>query len=330
MMLPAPGPDRACLVTGASSGIGAEIARELVRRGHRVVLVARSTGALERLAEELREGGGTAYMVPVDFADRRARAALPGRVEELGLVVDVLVNNARYSTLGRVVEADPDDEMTMLEVDVTAVLDLCTRLLPGMVERGRGGVLHVASTAAFQPLPGQAAYGAAKAFVFSYTQSLAGELKGAGVTATCLCPGPVDTGFGERAGFAEGDFDNSLPSPMWVAADEVARQGVEPRRTGPGQPGWRTPLPGGAPTPAARRPDPNAPCVEVAVRTLGLTETGTATSIRRLVARAISSPTARRAILDECHGLWRSLVAHLTGGQGVAGSNPVSPTKNRL
>jgi uncharacterized protein len=227
MTLPAPGPDRACLVTGASSGIGAEIARELVRRGHQVVLVARSTDALERLAEELRDSGGTAYVVPVDLGDRRARVALPGRVEELGLVVDVLVNNAGYSTLGRVVEADPVDEMTMLEVDVTAVLDLCTRFLPGMVERGRGGVLNVASTAAFQPLPGQAAYGAAKAFVLSYTQSLAGELKGTGVTATCLCPGPVDTGFGERAGFAEDDFDSSLPSLMWVAADEVARQGVE-------------------------------------------------------------------------------------------------------
>jgi uncharacterized protein len=227
MTLPAPGPDRACLVTGASSGIGAEIARELVRRGHQVVLVARSTDALERLALELRDAGGTAYVVPLDLGDRGERAALPGRVEELGLAVDVLVNNAGYSTLGRVVEADPEDEMTMLEVDVTAVLDLCTRFLPGMVERRRGGVLNVASTAAFQPLPGQAAYGAAKAFVLSYTQSLAGELKGTGVTATCLCPGPVHTGFGERAGFAEGDFDSSLPPLMWVAADDVARHGVE-------------------------------------------------------------------------------------------------------
>ena len=95
-----------------------------------------------------------------------------------------------------------------------------------MVERGRGAVLNVASTAAFQPLPGQASYGAAKSFVLSYTLSLAGELSGTGVTATCLCPGPVRTGFAERAGFDEGDFDSSLPKVMWVTSEEVARYAV--------------------------------------------------------------------------------------------------------
>ena len=91
----------------------------------------------------------------------------------------------------------------MLEVDVVAVADLCSRFLPGMVERGEGAVLNVASTAAFQPLPGQAGYGAAKAFVLSYTRSISAELKGTGVTATVLCPGPVSTGFGEAAGFTK-------------------------------------------------------------------------------------------------------------------------------
>jgi short-subunit dehydrogenase len=138
----------------------------------------------------------------------------------------VLVNNAGFSTTGPVHASDPARERDLVEVDVTAVVDLCSHLLPGMVQRGRGSVLNVASTAAFQPLPGQAAYGAAKAFVLSYTRSLSGELKGTGVTVTALCPGPVDTGFGQAAGFSKEEADNALPKFMWVAADEVARQAV--------------------------------------------------------------------------------------------------------
>ncbi len=227
MSLPAPGADRAALVTGASQGIGADIARELSRRGHRVLLVARSEDRLGTLADELRAAGGRADVLATDLADRPARAALLDRVADLGVAVDVLVNNAGFSTMGRVSEADPDAELAMVEVDVVAVVDLCTRLLPGMVERGRGAVLNVASTAAFQPLPGQAGYGAGKAFVLSYTQSLVGELKGSGVTATALCPGPVDTGFGERAGFTKEEAEKALPSVMWVDSAAVARAAVE-------------------------------------------------------------------------------------------------------
>lgn len=224
MSLPAPAPDRAALVTGASSGIGTEIARELARRGHRLALVARSEDRLRALADEL---GGDTVVLPTDLADRAARAALPDRVAEHGLAVDVLVNNAGFSTMGRVSGADPAAELEMVEVDVLAVVDLCTRFLPGMVERGSGAVLNVASTAAFQPLPGQAGYAAGKAFVVSYTQSLVGELHGSGVTATCLCPGPVDTGFGERAGFTKEEAEAALPSVMWVDAPRVAREAVE-------------------------------------------------------------------------------------------------------
>jgi short-subunit dehydrogenase len=227
MTLPAPGPDRAALVTGASQGIGAEIARELSRRGHRIVLVARSEDKLRTVADEIVAGGGRADVLATDLADRPSRAALLDRVAELGLTVDVLVNNAGFSTMGRVAGADVDRELSLLEVDVVTVVDLCTRLLPGMVERGRGAILNVASTAAFQPLPAQAAYGAAKAFVLSYTQSLVGELKGTGVTATALCPGPVDTGFGERAGFTKEEAEQALPSVMWLDAALVARAGVE-------------------------------------------------------------------------------------------------------
>ena len=115
----------------------------------------------------------------------------------------------------------------MIEVDVAAVADLCSRFLPGMVERGDGAVLNVASTAAFQPLPGQAGYGAAKAFVLSYTRSISEELKGTGVTATVLCPGPVSTGFGEAAGFTKEEEENALPGFMWVSAPDVAKAAIE-------------------------------------------------------------------------------------------------------
>jgi uncharacterized protein len=224
MSLPPPGPDRCAVVTGASSGIGAELARELARRGHQVVLVARTESKLAELATEL---GDQAHVLATDLSDREARAALLDRIGDLGLVPEILVNNAGLSTLGPVHRSDPDAETNLLEVDVVAVVDLCSRFLPGMVERGRGAVLNVASTAAFQPLPGQAAYGAAKAFVLSYTHSLSGELAGTGVTVTALCPGPVDTGFGEAAGFDRHDFETSLPSIMWVSAAEVARTAVK-------------------------------------------------------------------------------------------------------
>lgn len=223
MSLPEPGPDRTAVVTGASSGIGAMIARELCRRGHHVTLVARSADKLKALATELVD----ADVIAMDLADRASRATLPELVSKKGRVVDILVNNAGLSTLGAVSKSDPTAEMNMIEVDVVAVADLCSRVLPGMVERDRGAILNVASTAAFQPLPGQAGYGAGKAFVLSYTQSLAGELRGTGVTATTLCPGPVHTGFGERAGFSKEDAEAALPSVMWVSAEDVAKSAVE-------------------------------------------------------------------------------------------------------
>ncbi|MGA9869898.1 MAG: SDR family oxidoreductase [Rhodococcus sp. (in: high G+C Gram-positive bacteria)] len=226
MSLPRPAPDRTAVVTGASSGIGEAIARELVGRGHGVTLVARRAEKLTALAEELTARGVRAEVLPADLAKRSDRAELLGRIEALGLIPDVLVNNAGLSTLGPVASSDPEAEMNMIEVDVVAVADLCSRFLPGMTERGRGAVLNVASTAAFQPLPGQAGYGAGKAFVLSYTQSLAGELSGTGVSATALCPGPVQTGFGEAAGFGKGDAEAALPSIMWVSAEDVAKTAV--------------------------------------------------------------------------------------------------------
>src|SRR5690349_17794218 len=224
MSLPPPGPDTTAVVTGASSGIGAEIARELSRRGHQVVLVARTETRLAALAAEL---GERAHVLAADLSDRSVRAGLLDQVTALGLVPDILVNNAGLSTLGPVHRSDPEAELNLVEVDVAAVVDLCSRFLPGMVERHRGAVLNVASTAAFQPLPGQAAYGAAKAFVLSYTHSLRGELRGTGVGATALCPGPVDTGFGEAAGFSKEEAEAALPRIMWIPAEKVAQAGID-------------------------------------------------------------------------------------------------------
>lgn len=228
MSLPPPAPDRTAIVTGASSGIGDQLARELARRGHGVTLVARREDKLLDLASELAEAHGVrAEVVACDLADAPSRAGLVAEVAERGLTVDVLVNNAGFSTTGAIAASDVESELRLVHVDVEAVVDLCSRIVPGMVERGRGAVLNVASTAAFQPLPGQAAYGAAKAFVLSYTDALHSELGGTGVTATALCPGPVKTGFGEAAGFSDEEAEGALPSFMWETATAVARAGVD-------------------------------------------------------------------------------------------------------
>jgi short-subunit dehydrogenase len=190
-------------------------------------LVARRGDKLEEVAAWCRALGVRIEVLETDLTSRPARAALLGRVEALGLVPDILVNNAGLSTLGRVAASDPEAETEMIEVDVVAVADLCSRILPGMVERRQGAVLNVASMAAFQPLPGQAGYGACKAFVLSYTYSLTGELRGTGVTATALCPGPVDTGFGEAAGFTDEESHGALPGFMWETPESVAKVGID-------------------------------------------------------------------------------------------------------
>lgn len=227
MGLPVPGEGRTALVTGASSGIGVEIADELAKRGHAVTLVARREDLLHEVAGRLRSAHGVrADVLAADLSDAESRAALVDEVAAKGEIVDVLVNNAGFSTTGAVAVSDPEAEVRLVRVDVEAVVDLCSRLVPGMVERGTGAVLNVASVGAFQPLPGQASYAAAKAFVLSYTDSLHAELKGTGVTATSLCPGPVKTGFGEAAGFTEGETDGALPAFMWETAADVAAEAV--------------------------------------------------------------------------------------------------------
>ena len=224
MTLPSPASGRVAVVTGASKGIGAEIAKELSRRGHELVLVARSADQLKSVADEHADHRPRRTCGSVGPA---ARAGLLGELESRGLTPQILVNNAGFSTMGPVHRSDPEVERNMLELDVVALADLCARFLPGMVERKSGAVLNVASTAAFQPLPGQAGYAGAKAFVLSYTRSLAAELHGTGVRATVLCPGPVETDFGKTAGFTPKEEKESLPPMMWIPAPEVARAAVD-------------------------------------------------------------------------------------------------------
>lgn len=225
MSLPDPAPNATALVTGASSGIGVELARALVNRGHGVTLVARRADKLEELAQELRRAGVRVECVPADLSDSGVRAKLHEQVNDLGLAVEVLVNCAGLTTVGPVETADPHAELNMIAVNNAAVVDLCTRFVPGMVVRRRGAVLNVASTASFQPMPAQAAYAASKAFVLSYTEALRGEVSNSGVTVTALCPGPVATELIAVAGFLPEELE-AMPTPLWKSPKYVAEKGI--------------------------------------------------------------------------------------------------------
>ena len=226
MALPTPSPTSTAVVTGASSGIGADIARELADRGHGVTLVARREDRLRELADELN-GRVRIEVIACDVADPAARAGLFDEVDRRGLTVDILVNNAGIGTMGSVVKTPVEDEIAQVRVNVEALIDLSTRAAQQMVPRGRGAILNVGSTAGYQPFPGQIGYAATKAFVNNYTQGLRGELAGTGVTVALLCPGPVRTEFVKSAGMDEREFAASFPKFMWKPSREVARAGVE-------------------------------------------------------------------------------------------------------
>lgn len=226
MPLPPPSPTTTAVVTGASSGIGADIARELAARGHGVTLVARREDRLRDLAAEL----GTAVrteIVACDVADPDARARLFDEIEARGLTVDILVNNAGIGTLGWMAKSDVADEIAQVRVNVEAVIDLTTRAVQQMVPRGRGAILNVGSTAGFHPFPGQSGYAGTKAFVRAYTEGVRAELAGTGVTVAMLAPGPVRTEFLQSAGMDERKFAAAFPKFMWMPSRDVARVGVE-------------------------------------------------------------------------------------------------------
>jgi hypothetical protein len=200
VVVSAENPRPLALVTGASSGIGLELARVAAARGHDLVLVARGEDALRALAAELeRDHGAAAHIVPADLSAPEGPDATARAVEDLGLEVDVLVNNAGFGLYGDFLATDLEIERDMIAVNVVAPTVLAKRFAVPMVQRGRGRILNVASTAAFQPGPRMAVYYATKAYVLSFSLALSIELQGTGVTVTCLAPGPVRTPFRERA-----------------------------------------------------------------------------------------------------------------------------------
>lgn len=192
------------LITGASSGIGAELARCFAQNGSDVVLLARRADALESLARELEAAyPSTAHVLVSDLSEPGAASRIADRFDDAAISVDVLVNNAGFGARGRFADLDAQRQTDMIAVNVTALTDLSRRLLPGMLDRGRGGILNVASTAAFQPGPYMSVYYATKAYVLSFSEGLAEEVAGTGVTVSCLAPGPTDTAFADRADMRE-------------------------------------------------------------------------------------------------------------------------------
>jgi len=184
------------LVTGASSGIGEGFARALAGRGQDVVLVARSAGRLEALAAELSSKHGVrAEVIAADLADRAAPDAIVAELAARGLSVDTLINNAGFGTHGEFAELDPQRERDEVIVNTYAPVALTRALLPAMIARKSGAIVNVASTASFQPVPYMATYGATKAFVLSFSEALAEEVRRYGVRVVALCPGQTDTAF---------------------------------------------------------------------------------------------------------------------------------------
>jgi short-subunit dehydrogenase len=196
------------LITGASAGIGAEFARRLADRGQDLVLVARREDRLRELADSVPT---TAHVLACDLgADA---ASLPGRVAELGVDIDLLVNNAGFGSYGRVWEIDDGRDAEMVRVNCEAVVILTRAFLPGMVERGRGGVITIASMSAMQPLPYTATYAASKAFALRFSEAVNEELRGTGVRCLAVNPGPVDTEWSAIAGV---DTSQVLPNKISV------------------------------------------------------------------------------------------------------------------
>jgi short-subunit dehydrogenase len=211
------------LVTGASAGIGAELARVFAERGHDLILVARSEGKLQALADELsRKHRIRAEVIAMDLGDPRAPQALFDEVKRRQFVVDTLVNNAGLLVRGPFTEQKLEDHLALLQVNVMACVALAHVFMRPMLERGAGRILNVASTSAFQPLPHISTYAAGKAFLLSFSEALAMETRGRGVTVTAMCPGFTAT---DLIAAKDGHQPMSLPGIRVMTAREVAEQG---------------------------------------------------------------------------------------------------------
>lgn len=211
------------LITGASSGIGLEMARLFAADGSNLILVARSEPKMQELATELRDRHKVDVTVMArDLGDPTVPAEMFKTLSEQGVAVDVLVNNAGFGLKGSVAGLDAGRQMNMVQVNVTALTELTRLFLPGMLERDRGGILNVGSTAGFQPGPNMAVYYATKAFVNSFSEALYEELQGTGVNVSCLCPGATATGFADVADMK----DTLLFKAGTMTSRDVAERGI--------------------------------------------------------------------------------------------------------
>ena len=208
----------ATLITGASAGLGAEFARQCASRGETLVLAARRRDRMETLAREL---GENTHVIAIDLTQRGSAASLIGQMAAEGLAVGTLINNAGFGLAGRFDALPLARLREMIDLNIAALVELTHLTLPGMVERGRGAVLNVASTAAFLPGPYMSVYYASKAFVLSFSEALHEENKRKGVHVTCLCPGPTATEFAQVAGSTSPLFERYA-----VAAAPVVRAGL--------------------------------------------------------------------------------------------------------
>jgi uncharacterized protein len=232
---------KTALITGASNGIGRELAIRFAQDRHNVVLVARSEGKLNQLADQLRQQYGvTVTVIAKDLAGFHAPKEIYDQLQQAGIHINYLANNAGIGCFGHFVTNDIKQEMQMVDLNVRALTYMSKLFLPDMVKRRQGGILNVASTAAFQPGPLMANYYATKAYVLSLTEALANELKGTGVTISALCPGPTETGFVQEANM-EGSklFESGVMDAKTVA--EMGYQGLMAGETVV-IPGWKNKL----------------------------------------------------------------------------------------
>ena len=218
------------LITGASSGIGLDLARLMAARFD-LIVTARNQTELAKLARELEtQHGSRVHVIPADLARSEAPKEILAEVERRGLTIDALINNAGFGAYGEFSQSDLLSDLGMIEVNIAALTALTRLALPGMVERRRGRIMNVASTAGFQPGPLMSVYYATKAYVIMFSEGIANELKGSGVTVTCLCPGPTATQFAERANMQK----SRLFKLGAMTAMEVAKAGYEGMMAGKG------------------------------------------------------------------------------------------------
>ena len=217
------------LITGASSGLGEQFAYQLAAKKYDLVLTARRAERLATVAARAKElGAARTEIIAVDLASRSAPGEISERLHTAQIAIDYLVNNAGFGTAGRFDKLDLARELEQIDLNVISLVALTRLFLPGMLERRRGTIINVASTAAFQGLPFMATYAATKAFVLSFTEGLAGELAGTGVTAMALCPGPVKTEFQTVAKNEKG----LVPDFVYLDAPTVVAQGIKAASSG--------------------------------------------------------------------------------------------------